>query len=141
MKYILQAFVVAASLCSIPSAALAQDTSVGDKAVEITVEHDLSAAQMKKLAGKHYWDKDVKPVLAPFLEKLLGPKWEAFDTAYHKTTPMVYESGILYGSGWWGNERSAFEFDVMGTVRAAFKNDDGCTDYGMVHAGYICSTL
>lgn len=139
---LLPVFTIATAVSCLSPAHAQQVVNAGkNKAIQVTVNHGLSDAQLKKLAGKLYWDKEVKKILTPSLQKLLGSAWKDFDFSFNKTTPLVYKDGTLYGSGWFGLNMAAIEFQASGSVVAALRTEEGCTDFGPVNPGYLCDDL
>lgn len=105
------------------------------------VRHSLSSAQLSKLNGKMYWDKEAKAALTPALKQLLGSKWAEFDKSFHTSTPMIYKNGALHGSGFRGMNGAALEFKDNGIAVAALKEAGTCTDFGEVNPGYLCEEI
>ena len=109
--------------------------------VNRTVKHSLTPAQLSKLGGTMFWDKNTKGLLSPALKELLGNQWPDFDKAFSTTTPLVFKDGKLVGSGFKEMYDAAIEFNSNGKTIAALKIGDKCIDFGPVNPGYLCDEI
>ena len=107
----------------------------------VPIAHTLTEVQLRKLAGSMYWDKQTKAVLGSALKPLLGERYAEFNKAFHTTTPLRYENGRLFGSGFFGPISAALEFQVGGALAAAINDGQKCVDYGPVNLGYLCEEI
>ena len=107
----------------------------------LTVVHRLNATQLEQLRGRYFWDAQVQSTLGPALKILLGDQWEAFQEGFAMGQPLQFEKGRLFSMGRSGARSSAFEFRADGSMSAAIKSDDNCSEFGKVEFGYWCSNL